>query len=230
MICSECYRYLDDYLGFGRTIWDSTRSIWDSDLQYYGGTYMFVNMRRASYNWFILIALCFFVLSISGCKKARLRAQLKDLMESTIVLPDNITCVYNGEIMPMPDSLRDKPKLVVYIDSTECTTCRISRIGMYRQYFDLADQSGKLIVLVLLANTRFGEIPLVQYLADLEMHIPIYVDEENVFSISNPIIVGDSRLHAFLLNSENAPIVVGDPARSTHVQKLLLNKINQNML
>lgn len=178
----------------------------------------------------LLVMLCLLAVATTGCKKARLRAQLKELMGSTIVLPEKISCVYNGEVFPMPDSLRDKPKLIVYIDSTECTTCRISRIGMYRQYFDLADQSGQFIVLVLLANTRFGDIPLIRYLADLEMRIPICVDEENAFSMANPIIMGDSRLHTLLLNSKNAPIVVGDPARSEAVRKLLLNKLNQNKL
>ncbi len=37
------------------------------------------------------------------------------MMTSTIVLPESIICVYNGEVFPMPDSLRDKPKLIVYI-------------------------------------------------------------------------------------------------------------------
>jgi len=40
---------------------------------------MFVNMRKDPHIWFVLIALCFLVFVATGCKKARLRAQLKDI-------------------------------------------------------------------------------------------------------------------------------------------------------
>ena len=63
----------------------------------------------------LLAFLCLLAVSFTGCKKARLRAQLKELMGSTIVLPEKISCVYNGEVFPMPDSLRSKAKLIVYI-------------------------------------------------------------------------------------------------------------------
>ena len=59
-----------------------------------------------------IVLLCLLALVPTGCKKARLRAQLKELMGSTIVLPEKISCVYNGEIFPMPDSLRSKAKLI----------------------------------------------------------------------------------------------------------------------
>ena len=48
-----------------------------------------------------LLGLSVFV--TSGCKKAVLRSQLKELMASTVVLPDSITCVNNGVVYPMPD-------------------------------------------------------------------------------------------------------------------------------
>ena len=81
----------------------------------------------------LIAAMCLLAVTSTGCKKAQLRRQLKELMGTTIVLPEKITCVYNGEVYPMPDSLREKPKLIIYIDSTECTTCRISHFGEYRK-------------------------------------------------------------------------------------------------
>jgi hypothetical protein len=68
----------------------------------------------------LIMVLCLLAVASTGFKKARLRAQLKELMSSTIVLPEKITCVHNGEIFPMPDSLRDKPILLV------CTSIRRS--------------------------------------------------------------------------------------------------------
>ena len=61
--------------------------------------------------------LCLLAVATTGCKKARLRAQLKELMGSTIVLPDRVSCVYNGEAFPMPDFLREKAKLSIKTSS-----------------------------------------------------------------------------------------------------------------
>ena len=76
----------------------------------------------------LIATLCLLAVALCGCKKARLRAQLKGLLGSTIALPEKISCVYNGGVYPMPDSLRDMAKLIVYIDSTRCSTCEISHL------------------------------------------------------------------------------------------------------
>ena len=136
-------------------------------------------------------------------------------MGSTIVLPEKITCVYNGEIYPMPDSLRRVPKLLVYIDSTECTTCRISHIGEYRRVVQISEETGSFAVILLIANTYFESIPLSQYLLDLGLTIPIYIDESVSFYEKNPFFpVHDYRLHALLLDNGGKPLFFGDPSRS----------------
>ena len=175
---------------------------------------MFVNMRKDSHIWFVLIALCFLVFVATGCKKARLRAQLKDMMTSTIVLPESIICVYNGEVFPMPDSLRDKPKLIVYIDSTECTTCRISHFWEYQELFDISKEIGSFEIMLLLCNKAFNSIPMTRYLSDRELEYPIYIDLDYRFLSPNPSIPTDPRLHSMLIDSTGRPIFVGDPSKS----------------
>ena len=59
----------------------------------------------------LILLLCLLATISIGCKKARLRSQLKELMNSTIVLPEKIICVEDGEIFPMPDSIRNITKM-----------------------------------------------------------------------------------------------------------------------
>jgi hypothetical protein len=161
-----------------------------------------------------IFLLLLFVVASTGCKRAQLRAQLKELMGSTIVLPEKTTCVHNGEIYPMPDSLRNKPKLIVYIDSTECTTCRISHFWEYQEIFDLSAQTKAFEVMLLLCNTDFESIPLTRYLSDRELINPVYVDTDNAFLKDNPAIPPDARMHSLLVDSTGTPMFVGDPIRS----------------
>lgn len=54
-------------------------------------------MMKREYNWLILIALCFLALASTGCKRAQLRAQLKEMIGATVVLPKKIDRIFNGE-------------------------------------------------------------------------------------------------------------------------------------
>lgn len=165
----------------------------------------------------LIVAVCFLAIATTGCKKARLRVQLKELMGSTIVLPEKVTCVYNGEVFPMPDSLRDKRKLIVYIDSTECTTCRISHLWEYQDLFNLSAQTGSFDVLLLMCNTEFESIPLIRYLSDQNLPYPVYVDTDKVFLKDNQVIPSDTRMHSLFVDSAGRPLFVGDPSRSGHM-------------
>lgn len=171
--------------------------------------------------------LCLLTIVITSCKKARLRAQLKELMGSTIVLPERVTCVRGGETYAMPDSVRDKAKLIVYIDSTECTTCRISHLGLYNNIFEVSKEKGAFEVVLLLANVELYGTPLIKYLSDMELHTPIYVDENNMFLRLNPSFPGDRRMHAFLVNDIGKPICVGDPSVSDKILQVFMGAVNK---
>ena len=191
---------------------------------------MFVNMRKDPHIWFVLIALCFLIFVATGCKKARLRAQLKDLMASTIVLPEKISCVYNGEIFPMPDSVRNKVKLIVYLDSTECASCRISHLETYHHLFHLSEETGAFEVMMLLSNIELYGMPLSRYVLDQELEHPLYLDDENKFLQLNPSIpTEEKRMHAFLTDKIGAPIYVGDPSVSEEIFQLFMDTVNSIM-
>ena len=169
----------------------------------------------------LFTALCLLAVISTGCKTAQLRRQMKELIGSTIVLPEKITCVYNGEVYPMPDSLREKAKQIIYIDSTECTTCRISHLWEYQDVFEYSAESGRFEVMIVLSNMVFDSIPLVRYLVDRDLDYPVYVDMERRFLVENPHIPQEKLFHSFLLDSGGQVIFVGDPALSERMLKAL---------
>ncbi len=175
----------------------------------------------------LILILLLLAVASTGCKKARLRSQLKELMGSTIVLPERITCIDNGETYPMPDSLRDRAKLIVYIDSSECTTCRISRIGMYQEVIHFSEEKRSFEVILLLSNVNLNGIAVTRYLSDMEIPLPVYVDDENAFLDLNPIIPEDRRMHAFLTDKLGHPLCVGDPVGSEKMLQVFLGAVDK---
>lgn len=176
----------------------------------------------------LLALLCLLALVPTSCKKAKMRAQLKELMGSTIVLPEKIECVYNGEVFPMPDSLRGKAKLIIYLDSTECASCRISHLETYHQLFHYSEESGLFEVVVLLSNIDLYGIPVSKYVSDQALEHPVYVDVENRFPALNPSIPADEpRLHAFLIDNTGIPKCAGDPTGSERMLQVFIEAVNK---
>lgn len=125
----------------------------------------------------------------------------------------------------MPDSLRRKTKLIIYADSVECTTCRISRLKTYDELFRLSEEQGSFVVILLLSNVNLNGIPVIRYLSDLEIEHPVYVDDNSEFMDLNPIVPEDRRMHAFLVDQTGAPLCVGDPVSSEKMRQVFLQTV-----
>lgn len=65
-------------------------------------------MRR----FFLIVCIGILAVAATGCQAVRLRLQLRELMRGTIVLPERVTCESEGEVYPMPEALRERPKLM----------------------------------------------------------------------------------------------------------------------
>lgn len=184
-------------------------------------------MRR----FLLIILMCALAISSSGCKKVRLRAQLKALMNSTVVLPERITCINKGEVYPMPDSLRQKPMLIVYVDSVDCASCRVSKLWVYESLVETLSPYNVEVV-ILLANVDLEGIPITRYLSDIELSLPVYVDDRNEYLKDNPLVNQDSRFHSLLIDEAGCPSFVGDPLHSNKMMDVFnkaLNHLNNSI-
>ena len=174
----------------------------------------------------LFVSLSLITLVSTGCDKIRLRTQVKKIMSSTIVLPKNTICIDDGEVFDMPDTLRKKAKMIVYVDSSECVPCRITKMPMYKRILTKTEPYDVPLV-ILLANRHFSGIPIAQYVSDIDLGIPIYVDLENSFLEANPVVPKDVRLHAFLVNRQGNPVLVGDPVFLPEIDELFGQVIRQ---
>ena len=152
------------------------------------------------------------------------------LMTNTIILPKRISCVNNGVVYQMPEPLEKRARLVIYVDSTECATCRISHLDMYHPLFHLSERKKSFELMILFYNSKvFEGVPLETFLSRLQIEIPVYIDVENSFMKDNPIIPSDLRMHSFLINRDGKPIFVGDPISSKELNTSFLRAIDESL-
>ena len=123
----------------------------------------------------------------------------------------------------MPDSLREKAKLIIYIDSSECTTCRISHLEMYRSAWEYGQRTKMYELLIVFEPVQFGSISLLRYLSDIDFSFPLYLDDESEFFAINTAISRDARFHGFFTDKSNVIRLVGDPAKNPGFFELIRN-------
>lgn len=172
-----------------------------------------------------IVLLCLLTIASTGCKKARLRAQLKELMGSTIVLPEKISCVYDGEVFPMPESLRSKAKLIVYIDSSDCTGCRLSKLIQYSTFAESL-QAWNIPFFVLMAPQKGKKEEVTELILSYDYPFPVFLDDNMVYLDTNLQYAGmPSSLYTVLVDDDCRPVLIGDPLSSDAMYKLFFNRI-----
>ena len=127
------------------------------------------------------------------------------------------------EMLFYPEHLRDttfkpKYKYVVYVDSAECSPCKLGHIGIWN-YFrnELLDNNAELYIILFSETSLVDEIKQTHDL--YKQRIPIYIDTLGVFERDNPQIAAEtSEFHNFLLDENSRIIVVGDASQNHHVR------------
>lgn len=138
-----------------------------------------------------------------------------------------------NEMLFYPERLRDstfKPqyKYVVYSDSAECSSCRISHLGIWNYFRNsLYDNNAGLYIIF---SPPKEMIPNMQKVHDSYKHrIPIYIDTLGVFMRDNPQIAGKtSKFHCFLLDENNKIVVIGDVSKNHNVRDEIFRILEKN--
>lgn len=163
-----------------------------------------------------IVFLVFFLLLLSAsCEWRNAMKMAERMKQQSISLPyDQGGDVSFGE---------NDYKLVVYIDSLECSSCFVQHLFLYDNlYKSLASRCDLVMILFPSAN----ELSKVRHMLSLENHsYPIIVDETGCFERLNPGLPSDIRFHSFLLGKDNRPLVIGDPVKYPSILRLIRKTI-----
>lgn len=168
---------------------------------------------------YAIYAICIIIL-FPSCSKNRIRKIMIEFVKSEIIIPDSLDCIYNNKTTKiMKDSLKSY-KYVVYYDSLNCTSCRISNITELSPLYKISDTTN-MTVLTIFAPKK-SEIHNVKFqLLLYDLNFPIYIDTNGDFQKLNPHLPTDHLFHNFLINPSGIPVFVGNPLYSDKLNKLL---------
>lgn len=167
-----------------------------------------------------------------SCHRVGSLAEILREMESKPVKLEfgDFPCCINGVDTVGYELERSKYRLVVFIDSAECNSCRLSHLEEWNDWIELADRNGGDFSMAFLLQPRAEETSSIlikmRWASKVYNGIPLYVDKEAEFLKRNFRREIPTLMHTMLLDSNNMVVYVGDPTRNEHVSEDMKKIIN----
>ena len=144
------------------------------------------------------------------------------LQGRNIVFPEEMICIPDDTRSPNLKAFR-KPKIVIWVDSTECSSCRIGRLYEYEELYQQGCNEG--FDVLVLFSPRADDFCEAQHMVRVHhFSFPVYFDVNNSFGKSNNI-PSDIRFHAFLLDRDDCICFIGDPMSNLKLRNVFNDAI-----
>lgn len=175
-----------------------------------------------------LIVISTLCLCSSCNRKHDLKDTLGKFMSNVIIIPDSLSVILDGNLVAHSslDMYKDK-KLIMFVDSSLCTSCRISALNNMIELYELSETDGRFSVIAIFSPA----INESQYIEEMLKHLyfpyPLYIDRNHLFLQINSI-PKDSRFHNFLIDKEGRILCVGNPLGNSKLKSVFMAALNNN--
>jgi hypothetical protein len=179
----------------------------------------------------LLIATMSIVVCFSSCKNkvkddiVKVVAELKD---KEIKFPEGIPCFSMGKDMTCVDLYSDNCKIMLYVDSLGCTSCRL-KLSEWKKIMTEADTvfTQKPEFIFFFQPKKKDEKELAFIFRRNGFRHPVFVDKENEIGNLNRF-PSNPEYQCFLLDKNNRVIIVGNPTINpgiwTLFKKIIIEK------
>ena len=183
------------------------------------------NMRKQIYIIIAFVAICF-----SSCKNVQYENASKIVKEWTdkeIKFPQGITYTSLAEETASVDLYSDNYKILLYVDSTGCTNCRLNLSGWKKIISESDTVFSKPPEFIFFFNPKQKNERELQhiFLGNGFKH-PVFIDKENEIDKLNKLPKKPA-YQCFLLDKDNKVIMVGDPSTNQGIWTLYKKVITE---
>ncbi len=176
-------------------------------------------------NIIILFLACVIGTSCNNAERIKKKIKRMQLQETHLHLSEmDLYTMEDNEKEVLYFFERCPMKLVVYVDSTSCSSCLIK--NMYHWY-DIIDEIKRRyhekLKIVFIFNPIKKQLRMFVYAyRNSAFGYPIFVDTTNVFRKMNTHIPNNKEYHIFLLNEKNRVVLVGCPLTNPELKEIYL--------
>ena len=169
----------------------------------------------------IIVLVCLASL-IAGCVSSGDK-RVKRLSSHKLVFPSSLERI-EGTGETHPDLTAQAIRLIIYVDSTECSSCRVNSLHGYTKFASLDPRQPQIQISVILWPNSETAGTIDKDIAHRNLPFDVFIDRDGSFLDANSFLPRVGRnYHAFLLDADGKPLMVGDPLSGAGMDRLLRN-------
>ena len=175
----------------------------------------------------ILIAICF-----PSCQKHKRKENAAKIVAEwtgkEIRFPKELTCTSMGKDTTCVDLYTDNYKILLYVDSLGCTSCRLNLLDWKK----VMQESDSVFIrkpeFVFIFQPKKSDEKALQNIFRVNgFNHPVFIDKENRIDIINQF-PSSLDFQCFLLDKDNKVIMIGNPSINTGIWTLYKRIINES--
>lgn len=166
------------------------------------------------------LVIIFSICSCGDNSRRKIADTIKGMQEHVLTIPNDLIAIKNGEILSMEDSASIRHSLIVYYDSTDCTSCNISHLHDFHPLFSADSSLASFQLLVIFSPKAKENKVTVEDICYKSFPHTIYVDTLGSFAKLNPFLPASAMYHTFLCDEKGKILLVGNPLSSTKMWEL----------
>lgn len=177
----------------------------------------------------LLVFIINVIAIMSGCNNRHdyIEKTLQKMQSRPINLClDKMQCRVRNMDTVIVDSMKPDLRLVVYIDSTECSPCALDRLYKWNGLISEAKKyGGRLKYIFIVAPKRNQLEDVYLSIESSGVDSPVYVDTAYCLRKENNEINSEKMFHVFCLNKNDSVILVGDILDNDRVDSIFRKQI-----
>lgn len=128
------------------------------------------------------------------------------------------------------DTLAADLKLIIYVDSSNCSPCIINRMYKWNYLIDKARECHNAVNFIFIFDPKEEQVEDAHLAVESSgLKNRIYLDTAHVFIHENEFIPKEEMFHTFLVDKNGRIIMIGNPQANKNVEKIFLNTIKKKI-
>lgn len=125
------------------------------------------------------------------------------------------------------DTISAAYRLVVYVDSTNCSPCVLNKMHQWNSLIDKTRKHGNHVNYIFIFEPKTDQIEDAHLAVESSgLKNRIYLDTACVFRDDNAFMPRDKKYHAVLINQKDSIVLIGNPKSNKQVEAMFLDITN----
>lgn len=172
-----------------------------------------------------IISLYLVVFFVSCSNEYKLRCCLEDMERTPFCLQTERMVQWLPDSLGQCEKSKAEVNIVVYADSTDCTSCYIGKLKKWNEYLSVESETKGKVSFLFIMEVNANQLNIVKSaLNTSSLKHSVYLDTLSFFRHANPQLPDVNFFHTFVLNNENKVIFVGNPLQDEKIE-VMFNEI-----